>query len=70
MVEKAKKLKPLQRVQAKAIYNFKARQRAAAEEEKMKQMLDDGTFFDEQLDLSSPVTAGGETYEPTTKKGK
>jgi hypothetical protein len=65
MAEK-KKLTTLQRVQAKAIYNFHARKRAQEEEARLQEQLDNGTFFEDQLGAQE----GGETYEPSNKKGK
>jgi hypothetical protein len=56
------KLTPLQRVQAKAIYNFKMRQRAAEEKENFQKKVEEGTFFEEQL---KPASAQVEE-----KKGK
>jgi hypothetical protein len=44
-----KKLTHLEQVQARAIANFKNRLRAAEEEEKLKEQINNGTFFDEQL---------------------
>lgn len=65
MAEK-KQYNHLERAQAKAIYNFNVRKRQVEEEARLKESLNNGTFFEEQLGAK----AGGSTYEPTDKKGK